>query len=100
MIVPSTLLIAVKRERLRAVEQLGQVGQVELAVGGQRHPAQLDAALGGEHVPRHDVGVVLHVRQHDDVAALQVGPAPRAHDEVQRLGGVLGEDHLVARAAR
>jgi len=33
--------------------------------------------------------------QHDDVAALQVGPAPRVHDEVQRLGGVLGEDHLV-----
>ena len=73
----------------------GEVGEVELAVGGERDPAQLDAALGGEHVPRHDVGVVLHVGEHDDVAGAEVGPAPRLGDEVERLGGVLREHDLV-----
>ena len=64
-------------ERLGAVEQRGEVGEVELAVGGERHPAQLDAPLGGEHVPRHDVGVVLHLGQHDDVAVAAGWPGPR-----------------------
>ena len=53
-----------ERERLGPVEQPVEIGQVELAVGGERNPAQLDAALGGEHVPGHDVGVVLHVGEH------------------------------------
>ncbi len=66
-----------EREHLGAVEQPVEVGEVELAVGGERDPAQLDAALGGEHLPRHDVGVVLHVGEHDDVAGAEVGAAPR-----------------------
>ena len=98
--VPSTLLIAVKLNALAPSSSCGEVGEVELAVGGERHPAQLDAALGGQHVPRHDVGVVLHVGEHDDVAALQVGAAPRVRDQVQRLGGVLGEDDLVRACGR
>ncbi len=84
-----------EREHLGAVEELVEVGEVELAVGGERHPADLDAALVAQHLPRHDVGVVLHVGEHDDVALAEVGAAPRAGDEVDRLGGVLGEDHLV-----
>ena len=50
---------------------------------------------GCQHVPRHDVGVVLHLRQHDDVALLQVGPTPAVGDEVETLGGVLGEDQFI-----
>ena len=93
--VPSTLLIAVNDSTLAPSSSAVEVGEVELAVGGQRDPAQLDAPLGGEHVPRHDVGVVLHVGEHDDVAGAEVGPAPRLGDEVERLGGVLGEHDLV-----
>ena len=62
LIVPSTFDIAETASSLRAVEQLVEVGEVEPEVVGERDPAQLDAAFGGEHVPRHDVGVVLHVR--------------------------------------
>ena len=65
LIVPSTFDIARDREEPGAVEQLVEVREVEPEVVGHRDPAQLDAALGGEHVPRHDVGVVLHVREHD-----------------------------------
>ena len=80
---------------LGAVDEAVEVGQVELAVGRERDPAQLDAALGGELVPGDDVGVVLHVCEHDDVAGGEVGPTPRVDDEVERLGGVLGEHDLV-----
>ena len=52
-------------------------------------------SLGGQHVPRDDVGVVFHLGEHDDVAVVEVGPAPRVGDEIDRLGGVLGEDDLV-----
>ena len=51
-----------------------------------------------EDVPRHDVGVVLEVAEHDDVARLQVGARPRVRDEVDRLGGVARE-HDLARLA-
>ena len=90
--------VAHRRERQRPWPRRAaavEVVEVEAAVGGERDPAQLDAPLGGEDVPRHDVGVVLHVGEHDDVAGAEVGPAPRLGDEVERLGGVLGEDDLV-----
>ena len=83
------------REQLGAVEQRVEVREVEAEVGGERDPAQLDAAFGGEHLPRHDVGVVLHVREHDRVAGLQVGARPRVRDEVDRLGRVAREDDLL-----
>ena len=57
-----------EREQLGAVEQLVEVGEVEAVVGGERDPPQLDAPLGGEDLPGHDVGVVLHVGEHDRVA--------------------------------
>ena len=82
------------REQARAVEQLVEIGEIELVVGGHRDPAELDAALGREHVPRHDVGVVLHVREHDRVAGAQVGARPRVRDEVDGLGRVAHEHDL------
>ena len=63
-------------ERLGPVEQAVEVGEVELAVLRERHPAQLDAPLGGEQVPGHDVGVVLHLGEHDDVAGARGSPGP------------------------
>ena len=53
------------------------------------------AALG-ELLPGDDVGVVLHLGQHDAVAGADVGVAPGAGDEVDRLGRVADEDHLAA----
>ena len=65
-----------------------------MAIGRERDPAQLDAPLGHEHVPRHDVGVMLHVGEHDHIAGFEVGAPPGLHDEIERLGGVTGEDDL------
>ena len=94
LIVPSTFDIALTEE-LGAVEQAVEVAQVEAVVVGDGDPAQLDAALGGEDVPRHDVGVVLHLREHDGVALAQVGACPRVRDEVDGLGRIADVDDLV-----
>ena len=56
-------------------------------------PAQLDAGLLGQHEPGDDVGVVLHLGEHDGVAGAEVGLAPGLGHQVQALGDVLGEDH-------
>ena len=56
------------RQQLGAVEQSVEVGEVELEVVRDRDPAQLDAALGDEDVPRNDVGVMLHLGDDHRVA--------------------------------
>ena len=51
-------------------------------------------------MPRHDVGVVLHDREHDLVALADLKCcAERVGDEVDRLGRVAREDDLVRAAA-
>lgn len=45
-----------------------------------------------QEVPGHDVGVVLHDREHDLVALLDVGLAPGRCHEVDGLGDIAGED--------
>ena len=92
--VPSTFDMAAKPTTLAPSTQAVEVGEVEVAVGADRDPAQLDAELGGEQVPRDDVGVVLELGEHDGVAGPEVGAAPGLGHEVERLGGVLGEDDL------
>ena len=77
-----------------------EVGQVEAAVVGEREPPQRRAGALGDQLPRHDVGVVLHLGDDDLVAraetAAGTGPRDDVGDEVERLGGVLGEHHLGA----
>ena len=68
---------------------------VEPALLGHVEPAQRGAGPLGEELPRDDVRVVLHDGDDDLVARAQRG-AERVGAEVQRLGGVLGEDDLVA----
>ena len=83
------------RQQLRPVQQTIQIGEVQAAVSGDRDPANLEAPLGGQDVPRHDVGVVLHLGEHDCVRGAQIGAAPRSGNQVHRLGGVLGEHDLI-----
>ena len=67
---------------------------VELAVVEHRDDAQRRALLGTQHVPRHDVRVVLDGRDQDLVARADVGAAPGLSHEVDALGGVPREDQL------
>ena len=81
-----------RRRDARSVSiALGGV-EVDLAVGGQRHGVDF---VAGE-LPRHDVAVMLELREQDAVAAV---PRQRARDEVDRLGRAAGEDELVGLSA-
>ena len=50
--------------------------------------------LGCQHLPGHQVGVVLHLGQDEQIARLQVCPPPGVRHQVDRLGGIAGEDYL------
>ena len=85
-----------ERDELRAEteEDLEDV-EPEQAVVGDRDELEVAVLLLDEELPRDEVRVVLHLGEHDRVAARDVLPAPRVGDEVDRLGRVAGEDHLV-----
>ena len=85
--------------RLQAEQHLEDV-EPEDAVVGDRDELEVAVALLDEELPRDEVGVVLHLGQDDGVAAIDVPPAPRIGDEVDRLGRVAGEDDLVRCPAR
>ena len=69
MCVMATILVRWRQQPLELVEQ-------ELAVVGDRRPLQHRAVALAQEVPGHDVGVMLHDRQHDLVALADVG-APK-----------------------
>ena len=84
------------RDQLGAVvEQLSVFIQQDLAAVVHRDHAELRALLGGELLPRHDVGVVLEVREDDLVARAEVGATPALRHEVDRLGRAAHEDDLL-----
>ena len=84
--------------RPRAQEHLVDV-ETEPARLVDGHELQVPVALLGQHLPGDEVGVVLQLGQDDGVGAPDVAAAPGVGDQVDRLGGVAGEDDL-ARARR
>ena len=90
-----------ERHQLRAAvgQEPGEGRELQLAVRGHRDEPQLQRALGGQHLPRHQIRVVLHLREHDRIAGLEIGAGPRPGDQVDGLGAVARVDDLVRRAA-
>ena len=81
-----------------AVGEEARIGvAIELAVIVHRNEAQLDAALGRQQLPRHQVRVMLHLGEHHGVAGHQVRARPGVRDQVDRLGRVAGEHDLGGR---
>jgi hypothetical protein len=79
-------------------ERALECGQIERAVLEDRCDAQPRPALFAQHLPRYDVGVVLHLGDEHLVARAQVRSAPAGGDQVDRLGGV-ADEHDLARLA-
>ena len=87
------------------VDQFVDVRQIEPAVVGDAEPAQRRAGALGDLLPRHQVRVVLHLGHDDLVAGAEPEAlglrarrgrvAHRVGDQVDALGGVLGEHQLV-----
>ncbi len=89
-----------------SVDQLIDVGQVQPEVVGDLEPAQGGPGPAAEFLPRQQIRVVLHLGDDDLVTGTEPEPlrgriirvgriAQRIRNQVDRLGGVLGEDHLV-----
>ncbi len=68
--------------------------QPQQAIVRDGHELQVAVLLLDQELPRHEVGMVLHLGQDDGVAAADVAAAPRVGDEVDRLRGVPDEDDL------
>ena len=106
---PRTLDAWVNAKTLvRSVTSASRSVEVEPAVVGDRHPAQGRAGAAAQLLPRDEVGVVLHLGDDDLVTGAEGEPrrrcpppppavavGERVGDEVDRLGGVAGEDDLV-----
>ena len=75
-------------------EQLLEFVDEEIALVVDRRPLDHRALALAQEMPRHDVGMVLHDREHDLVAGLDALAAERVGDQIDRLGGVSGEDDL------
>ena len=75
-------------------QQLLEFVDEEIALVVDRRPFDHRALALAQKMPRHDIGVVLHDREHDLVAGLDALAAERIGDEIDRLGGVAGEDDL------
>ena len=83
-----------ERDQLHAGEQRVEVVEHQHAVAVGRDVAQLGAGLGGQQLPRHEVGVVLELGGEDRVARSEVRQTPRERDQVDRLGRVARPDDL------
>ena len=79
------------------LERAPVVGEVDAPVPGDLHHPQRRALLLTQHLPRHEVRVVVHGRHHHAVAGAHVGAAVGAGHEVDRLRGAAREHHALRR---
>ena len=59
-----------------------------------RNVTQGGARLLADNLPRHHIGVMLHLSADDHVARLEVVPGPTLGDEIYRSGGATGENNF------
>ena len=71
--------------------------KIDAVILSQRQHVDRDAQPLGDHLPRHDVGVMLQHRQQDAIARLQVRRRPALRNKVDPLGCAAREDDLVSR---
>ena len=71
--------------------------RVQIAIGIHIHPFQHHALAFAQEMPGHDVGVVLHDRQHNLVPRLQARRSPAIGHQIDAFGRARGEDNLVFR---
>ena len=87
MWVMATILVRGTKKLLEFVDE-------EMSLVVDRRPFDHRALPFAQKMPRHDVGMVLHDREHDLVARLDALAPERIGDEVDGLGRVAGEDDL------
>ena len=69
----------------------------EIAVIVDRRPFDHGAPAFAMEMPGHDIGMMLEDREHDLIALADHHPAEGLRHQIDRLGGIAGEDDLVRR---
>ncbi len=80
------------------VKQAGDRIQLQRTVLVQRDHPQLRPHSGAQHLPRHDIGVVLHRADDDVVARADVGVSPAVRHEVNAFRGAANKHQFLRRA--
>ena len=83
------------RQQLDALELPLEPIEQEEAVVVDAEELEPSADFLCEQLPWHEVAVMLHLGQQDPVARLDIGSPPAVAHEVDRLGGIAGEDDLL-----
>ena len=74
-----------ERHQSRGLLQQGPVGiQIQQPIVRNRDEFKPHTFFGGQHVPGHQIAVMLHLRQDDQLTGLDVGTRPGVGDEVDR----------------
>ena len=68
---------------------------IQIAVVVHRNDAQDDAQPVAQHLPRHNVGMVLHNGEYHLVALVQESASVTVGHEIEALGGAAREDYLL-----
>ena len=77
-------------------EQRVELGQIEQAfVAGDGNVGNFRAGFLREQLPRDEVAVMLHFREQNHVAGLEVFCSPRTRDEIDAFGRAAREDDFV-----
>ncbi len=96
--VPSALeTCVIETMRVLRIEQLFIFLENDLAAIVDRRDAQPGAGLGAEHLPGHDIGVMLEPGDDDLVALSHIAAAPGLGDEIDALGRAAHEDDVLDR---
>ena len=72
-----------------------QFVQIEFTLFVKRQHLEFGAAVFAQKLPRHDVGVVLHLRYNDLVTRLYICASERGGHQIDGLRGATSEDHFV-----
>jgi hypothetical protein len=84
--------------RHRSVSSTSRRSRIQATFGRHRQKPQDDANPLREHLPGHQIAVVLELRQQDFVARLQQS-APGIRQQIDRGRRPIGEDDLVRRGS-
>ena len=68
------------------IEQIVKIVQVEQAVGVHRNEPERGSLAAGEELPRHEIAVMLHLGEKDDIALAHMGVPPSADNQIDALG--------------
>jgi hypothetical protein len=81
-------------EHFDPLEQGVDVVQHQTPLGINGDGAQYSTSALGDELPRHNVGVMLHLAQQNYITSPQITPTPRMSHQINGFGGIAGENHL------